>query len=115
MIAHVVLFSPKPNLGETERRALIEALVAAAGDIPTIKRFHVGKRVRHGMPGYEQAMRDDYEFAAIVEFENVDGLKIYLAHPSHAVIGQHFTTSASRALAYDYAIVDAAAAGALAG
>ena len=115
MIAHVVLFSPKPDLGAAQRRALIEALVAAAGDIPTIKRFRVGKRVRHGMPGYEQVMRDDYEFAAIVEFENVDGLKTYLAHPSHAVIGQHFTTSASRALAYDYAIVDAADAGGLAG
>ena len=60
-------------------------------------------------------MRDGYEFAAIVEFENVDGLKTYLAHPSHAVIGQHFTTSASKALAYDYAIVDADEAGELAG
>ena len=115
MIAHVVLFTPKPDLGKAERRALIEALVAAAGEIPTIKRFRVGKRVRHGLPGYEQAMRDDYEFAAIVEFENVEGLKVYLAHPSHATIGQHFTTSASRALAYDYAIVDAADAGELAG
>lgn len=115
MIAHVVLFSPKPDLGEADRRALIEALVAAAGDIPTITRFRVGKRVLHGMPGYEQVMRDGYEFAAIVEFENVDGLKTYLAHPSHAVIGQHFTTSASKALAYDYAIVDAADAGELIG
>ena len=115
MIAHVVLFTPKPDLGEAARRALIEALVAAADDIPTIKRFRVGKRVRHGLPGYEQAMRDDYEFAAIVEFENVEGLKIYLAHPSHAIIGQHFTTSASRALAYDYAVVDAADAGELVG
>jgi len=115
VIAHVVLFSPKPDLPPSERRALIEALVAAAGDIPSITRFRVGKRVRHGLPGYEQMMPDDYEFAAIVEFENVEGLKTYLAHPSHAVIGQHFTTSASRALAYDYAIVDAADAGELAG
>jgi Stress responsive A/B Barrel Domain len=115
MIAHVVLFSPKPDLPEAERRALIEALVAAAGNIPSIKRFRVGKRVRHWMPGYEQLMRDDFEFAAIVEFEDIEALKIYLAHPSHAVIGQHFTSSASKALAYDYAIVDAADAGKLVG
>jgi hypothetical protein len=115
MIAHVVLFSPKPELGETERRGLIQALVAAAGDIPSIRRFRVGKRVKHGRPGYEQAMRDDYEFAAIIEFDDIDGLKTYLAHPSHAVIGHHFTMSASRALAYDYAVVEAADAGKLAG
>jgi Stress responsive A/B Barrel Domain len=108
VIAHVVLFSPKPDLAEADRRAIIEALVAAAGDIPSIKRFRVGKRVKHWMPGYEQLMRDDYEFAAIVEFDDIEALKVYLAHPSHATIGQHFTSSASKAIAYDYEIVDAA-------
>ncbi len=115
MIAHVVLFSPKPDLPEADRRAIIEALVAAAGEIPSIKRFRVGKRVKHWMPGYEQLMRDDYEFAAIVEFDDIEALKLYLAHPSHATIGRHFTSSASKAIAYDYAIVDAAAAGDLVG
>jgi hypothetical protein len=113
MIVHVVLFSPKPDLPEAERRALIEALVAAAGDIPSIKRFRVGRRVKHWMPGYEQLMRDDFEFAAIVEFDDIEALKVYLAHPAHAVIGHHFMASASKALAYDYAIVDAADAGEL--
>lgn len=108
MIAHVVLFSPKPDLPDPERRALIEALVRAAADIPSIRRFRVGKRVKHWMPGYEQLMQDDYEFAAIVEFDDLEALKVYLAHPSHAVIGQHFTSSAAKSLAYDYAIVDAA-------
>jgi hypothetical protein len=115
MIAHVVLFSPKPDLPDAERRALIAALVAAAGDIPAVKRFRVGRRVKHWMPGYEQLMLDDYEFAAIVEFDDIEALKVYLAHPSHAVIGQHFTSSASKSLAYDYAVVDAADAGRLLG
>ena len=115
MIAHVILFSPKPDLPETERRALVEALVAAAEEIPSVTRFRIGKRVKHWMPGYEQLMRDDYEFAAIVEFENIDALKVYLAHPSHAAIGHHFMASASKALAYDYTLVDAAAAGELLG
>ena len=47
-------------------------------------------------------MRDDYEFAAIVEFDDMEGLKSYLAHPSHAAIGRHFMASAARSLAYDY-------------
>ena len=107
MIAHVVLFSPKPDLPQADRRALLDSLVAASADIPSIKRFRVGKRVKHWLPGYEQMMLDDYEFAVIIEFEDMDGLKTYLGHSSHAVIGQHFTVSASRSLAYDYELVDA--------
>ena len=107
MIAHVVLFSPKPDLPQADRRAMLDALVAASADIPSIKRFRIGKRVKHWLPGYEQMMRDDYEFAAIIEFDDIGALKMYLGHSSHAVIGQHFTASASRSLAYDYELVDA--------
>ena len=106
MIAHVVLFSPKPDLSIDDRRALLEALVTASREIPSVRRFRVGKRVQHGLPGYEQMMRDDYEFAAIIEFDDVDGLKRYLSHASHAVIGRQFTESAARSLAYDYEILD---------
>jgi len=106
MIAHVILFSPKSDLPPAARRDLLESLVAASADIPSIRRFRVGRRVRHGLPGYEQAMRDDYEFAAVIEFDDLDALKAYLTHPSHAAIGQHFTASASRALAYDYSMVE---------
>ena len=56
MIVHVVLFSPKPDLSEADRRALLDALSAAASGIPSIRRFRVGKRVKHGLPGYEQVM-----------------------------------------------------------
>lgn len=111
MIAHVILFSPKPDLPEADRRDLLESLAAASSKIPSVRSFRVGRRVTHGLPGYEQMMRDDYQYAAIVEFDDVAGLKAYLAHPSHAAIGAHFTASAARSLAYDYDLVDAANAG----
>jgi hypothetical protein len=107
MIAHVILFSPRADLPAAARRQLLEALAATSAGIPSIRRFRVGRRIKHGLPGYEQMMRDDYEFAAIIEFDDVEGLKTYLAHPLHAVIGGHFTESASRSLAYDYALDDA--------
>jgi hypothetical protein len=113
MIAHVVLFSPKPDLSAEGRRDLLDALVAASTGIPSIRQFRVGRRIKHGLPGYEQMMRDDYEFAAIIEFDDVDALKSYLAHPSHAALGNHFTASASRSLAYDYALAGAEDAGRL--
>lgn len=106
MIVHVVLFSPKPDLSESDRRKVLDALAAAATGIPSIRRLRVGKRMKHGLPGYEQAMRDDYEFAVMIEFDDIAGLKAYLQHPAHAAAGHHFTASASKALAYDYEIAE---------
>jgi hypothetical protein len=90
VIVHVVLFSPKPDLQPSARRAMLDALVAASADIPSIRRFRVGRRVTHSLPGYEQMMRENYEFAAVIEFDDLEGLKTYLRHPSHADIGRHF-------------------------
>ena len=108
MIAHVILFSPRPGLPGDVRQQLLDGLASAATQIPSIRRFRVGRRVTHGLPGYEQAMPATYGFAAIVEFDDLEGLKAYLAHPAHSAIGGHFTTSASHALAYDFEMVDAA-------
>ena len=102
MIVHVVLFRPKPDLSAVNRQELIESLGLAARDIPSVRRFRVGRRVMHSLPGYEQLMRDDYEYAAIIEFDDLEGLKAYLRHPSHTEIGRHFTASAAQSLAYDY-------------
>ena len=115
MIAHVVLFQPRADLGEGERADFLESLALAARQIPSIKRFRVGRRVRHGLPGYEQAMAQSFDFVAVAEFDDVEGLKAYLAHPAHHAIGRHFTASAERALAYDYEMVEAADAASLLG
>ena len=113
MIAHVILFKPKPELTSDDRDGILRTLTSAADDIPGVRRFRVGRRIRHGLPGYEQAMREDFEFAVIIEVEDVDALKAYLLHPSHAALGSHFTQSAAAALAYDYELVDASDAGKL--
>ena len=106
MIAHVILFSPKADLPESTRQDVLAGLSRAAASIPSIRRFRIGARVTHGRPGYEQMMREPFEFAAIIEFDDMAGLTAYLAHPVHAAIGDHFTTSASRSLAYDYELTD---------
>jgi hypothetical protein len=113
MIAHVVLFKPKEDLPSSERAAILRTLASAAADIPGVRQFRVGRRIRHGLPGYEQAMREDFEFIVIIEVDDVDALKGYLTHPSHAAFGRHFTQSAASALAYDYDLVEASTAGTL--
>lgn len=106
MIAHVILFSPKADLPASTREEVLAGLATAAATIPSIRRFRIGTRVTHGLPGYEQMMRQPFEFAAIIEFDDVAGLQAYLAHPAHEAIGGHFTASASNSLAYDYELTD---------
>ena len=105
MICHIVLFKPKPGLGQAERLAIVEHLKAAIAQCPTVRRCRVGRRVLHGLPGYEQLMAEDYQFALVLDFDDVEGLKGYLQNPAHAGIGGLFTTAASASLAYDYEVV----------
>lgn len=105
MISHIILFRPRAVLDEAQRLAVVEAFRTAVAAAPTVRGCRIGRRVRHGLPGYEQAMREDYEFAAIVEFDDVAGLLTYLQNPAHAGIGRQFGSSAAAALAYDYEMV----------
>ena len=108
MIAHIVLLKPRPGFTADDRRRAIEALVHASAAIADVRRFRIGRRIRHGLPGYEQAMREDYEFALVLEFDDEPALKRYLQAPAHGILGQMFTAATSAALAYDYELVDAA-------
>lgn len=105
MIAHVILWQPLPGLGQDERGAVLAALTAAVKGAPTVKACRIGRRVKHGLPGYEQAMRQDFDFVVIIEFDDLEGLRQYLRHPAHETIGERFTSAASAALAYDYETV----------
>jgi len=105
MIAHVVLFKPQGALGADERRAIVEGITAAVASCPTVRACRVGKRIVHGLQGYEQAMREDYAYALMLEFDDVAGLRAYLQHPAHAQLGGVFS-SAAAALAYDYELVN---------
>ena len=106
MIAHVILWQPRPGLTADQRQEVLDALTAAVKGAPSVRACTIGRRVKHGLPGYEQLMAQDFEFAAIIEFDGIDGLRQYLRHPAHASIGERFTSAAAAALAYDYEIVE---------
>ena len=101
MIAHIVLFRPRTDLSVSEREALAEAFAAALRDIPTIRHAWVGHRFTHGR-GYEQLMRVDYEYAAVLEFDDGPGLLAYLEHPAHRQLGERFFSAFEDALMYDF-------------
>lgn len=102
MIAHIVLLQPRPDLTVEERRAALETLTSAAANVPEIRSFRLGRRVTHGLSGYEQAMTQDYEFALIIEVDDVAALKRYLQAPAHRALGDLFSSATAAALAYDY-------------
>jgi len=102
VIAHIVLLQPRQDLSEAQRRAALETLTRAAAEMPEIRSFRLGRRVTHGLPGYEQQMTQDYEFALIIEVDDVPALKRYLTAPAHRALGDLFATATAAALAYDY-------------
>jgi hypothetical protein len=106
MIVHVVLFEPRADLTDAQRQQVLEDLRAAAAQIPTLRRCRIGERITLGLPGYEQAMTANFQYIAIMEFDDRAGLEAYLRHPAHAAAGRHFTEAAARALAYDYEVED---------
>ena len=62
--------------------------------------------MKHGLPGYEQMMATDYEFALIIEVDDVAALTRYLKAPAHRALGDLFSTATAAALAYDFEMTD---------
>lgn len=113
MIVHLVLFRPKPGLPDADRRGLMEAIARAHREIPSIRRFTVGKRTAQDA-SYARMM-PDYPFIAVVEFDDADGLEAYLAHPAHQDLGRRFWDTSDSPLALDYELLELADAIALLG
>ena len=101
LIAHIVLFRLRPEVSLEERRALIDAWAAALNDIPMIRRARVGQRVRVGR-SYESLTRLDFPYAAVLEFDDVDGLRAYLDHPTHEAMATRLFAVIADTLIYDF-------------
>ena len=105
VIAHIVLFQPRPDLSAADRQGLADAFATALREIPSIRRVRVGRRHLHGR-GYEALMRVHYEYAAILEFDDSAGLQAYLQHPAHEQLGARFFSVFAESLMYDFELRD---------
>jgi Stress responsive A/B Barrel Domain len=101
VIVHLLLFRPRASLTAEERSALLDSFATAVREIPFVRRAQVGRRVTHGRP-YEQMMRSDYPYAALLEFDDVAALKAYFEHPAHEQLASRFFAAAEELLIYDY-------------
>ena len=107
MVAHVVLFRPKPELTSDERGAFFAALQHALTSIPVIQRARVGRRLTLGRQ-YDSLNAQDFPYAAILEFASDDDLRKYLEHPAHEMLGAQFYLTSEAALVYDFELLEGA-------
>jgi len=105
MLSHIVLFTPRADIAHGDRQRLTDALSRALSAIPSIRRCRIGRRVTYGF-SYEQRMRDDYDYAAILDFDDADGLKEYLEHPAHEELSRQFYATVETNLVYDYELLE---------
>jgi hypothetical protein len=90
MIAHIVLFNPKPELSKRDVWSFTKSVGDAFRSIDEISRVNVGRRIVIDT-GYPRSFGDKtYEFAAILEFRDETALLDYLRHPRHHELGRLF-------------------------
>jgi len=105
MIAHVILFRPRADLSSEARQALIGLVEKALGSIPSIRTWHVGRRVVLGH-AYETREQADYPYVAILEFDDASALGAYLEHPAHVELAARFYAAVDDALVYDFEMAE---------
>lgn len=105
MIAHLVLFTPRPSLSPDERAALVGDLERALQAIPEIRRARIGRRRVLGY-AYDVVGPVQFEFVVLLEFDSEADLGGYLQHPAHVALGQWFHHGATAALAADFEVVE---------
>src|SRR5262245_55828219 len=101
MISHLVLMKPRPDLSEGDRRGFVASFERAVKEISAVRNVRVGRRILHGA-GYENGQDFSAEYVALIDFDDLDGLRAYLQHPAHAELGARFATSLAGAMVLDY-------------
>jgi hypothetical protein len=102
VITHIVLLQPRADLSEQQRNDALETLKHAAANVPEIRSYRLGRRVKHGLPGYEQLMPHDFEFALIIEVDDIAAAGALPESPRAPRARRPVLQRHDGALAYDY-------------
>lgn len=101
MIRHIVMFKMKPEShGKTALENALEAKERAEKLIdlvPTLDKLEVCINT-------EKASPDNYEFALVCDFADIDALNAYQVHPEHVAFGQFINPRRELRACIDYEI-----------
>ncbi len=101
MLLHIVLYEPKPGMDETEVSTFKSVLRQACLDIPSIKQVRTGKTIDLGIGYEDRSSGQSFGYVAIFEFESIEGLKSYMAHPAHVALAEQFWKYCERTMILD--------------
>ena len=113
MIAHIVLFTPKPGVSEDDIRSFATLLVDTCSSIAEVKRARVGRTLSVDA-GYSRDFGyKTYQYSAVLEFESQEGLVRYLTNPLHGHLGRRFWELCESTVVMESACVDPREAGSI--
>ena len=102
MIAHIVLFRPKREVGVDGMRAFARTLQTVCRDVPSVKRAIAGR-----ITDDKQFIgHTTYHYAAVIEFDDEDGLKLYLNSQYHKDLAVMFWRFCDSTVILDVTTVD---------
>jgi len=83
MVKHIVLFKLKSEVSEAEKLAAMtsfkEAIEALPAKIPVIRKIEVGLNMNPN---------ETWQIALYSEFESLEDVQLYAAHPDHVAAGK---------------------------
>jgi hypothetical protein len=107
MIAHIVLFNPKPAASRELLLSCAQLLERLAREVPGVIRASAGRSVSID-PGYPRPLGEKtYQNVCIVEFDDKPSLLAYLTHHLHLELGRLFWELCESAVVLESEMVDA--------
>jgi len=100
-LRHVVLFKFKDDAPAADVKAIEDAIVAFPPTMPMIKALEWGKDCS------VEKLADGFTHCFLVTFEDADGLKAYLPHPTHQAAVAKLGPAMEKLLVIDYIAGDA--------
>jgi hypothetical protein len=108
VIAHIVLFEPKPGVPLADRKEFLDEIRSVARTIPAIVQVRIGSTISIGVMPEDNIGRKTYQYAAIFEFVTRDDLAAYLTHPVHDRLRSIFWDLCQATLIADVELFDPA-------
>lgn len=97
MVKHIVLFKLKEEVSEAEKLAVMqgfkEAIEALPATISVIRKIEVGLNINPG---------ESWHIALYSEFDTLDDVKFYAAHPAHVAAGKIIAQAKESRSCVDY-------------
>jgi hypothetical protein len=95
MIRHVVMFRWAPEATEEQKQRVVAELMRLPKLLPVLRAYHVGPDL--GL------VEGNFEFAAVADFDDLEGYQVYRNDPEHrAIIAEFIQPIAAQRAAVQY-------------